>query len=191
MTEEPKELMPEKIIKRFKDERARVEFAEKDPSLSPPGNARPEPAADDEYRTLCNVLGKNILPAELLSEGRAYITRNWNRIIRDFPTGGKCCLSVMPFTDDGHLLPADQAKNGSYVRLLYIGNDKLTHYFSYYPGHYFELLPDFVRDNCTFDAPKIESPQDLFTAQKKFLDDYTAAFNKLRQFFDLDPHTTH
>jgi hypothetical protein len=191
MSELINEQMPD-ITKRFKDERARAEFSAKKPSLAPPQETNPEPITDDDYKAFCEVLGKDILSVELLSQARAYITKNWNSIIRNLPTGGRCCLSAIPFTDDGRLLTVDQIIKGGYLRLLYIsGSDKLTHHFSYYPAHYFELLPDFIRNNCTFDAPKIEKPTDLFTSQNKFLEDYTTAFNKLRQFFDLEPITAH
>lgn len=173
---------------RFCEERKLVERLRHRGETLPPAD-EVEPVSDEDFKSeqIDLIQAEDILSADTLKKIRsAILTGNWNSRMEVFPAGGKCCLATISFDENGNnLLPAQ------WLRLLYVsGSDGLTRNFAGYPnvGRYFELLPDYIRTNCTFDtpAPKEDDVGGL-RAQRKFLEDYTNAFNKLREFFELEP----
>jgi|GEM_PF-4215684 len=146
---------------------------------------------DNVYREACSYIpelmeaaGAEILSKEVLKKALQYIVRNWADVVATYPVGGTCCLAVLPASDGGNQLTADEIKKNAYMKLLYkSGVDGLTYDFSHKAGPYIELLPKFIQKNCVFEVDDMSSP----TCIKNFADNYAKVFNKLREFFGLQP----
>lgn len=130
--------------------------------------------------------GKGLLNAQMLKNARRYIVRNWSDIVQLYPDGGICCLTAIPTSPLGHTLKSEEIHKGEYMKVFYkSGVDGKTYDFASTAAPYFELLPDFIRKNCSF---KVEGMRDLNT-MGTFITQYTKAFNALRSFFGLSEIT--
>lgn len=166
----------------------KAEALGKNNGTAPAKTENPDAYAN-EYKEACSYLGEEILPADVLQRALTYIGKNWKELRAEYPEGTKCCLAVIPTSEMGFALNDAEVKNRAYLKLLHVSHiDGLTYDFAFKGGHYFELLPQYMQDNCTFTVHYEEPANALPGADtKKFKEGYTGAFNNLRNFFGLPP----
>lgn len=165
----------------FKDEVKRSK------GVLPPQEVKPLDA--DEFRESCRYLGEDILGPKHLTRLVRWLSLNRNKLKQIFPAGGKCCLAVMPTSDMGIPLSPAEAKQHRYFYPLFVsGEDGLTYEFSFTPGHFFELLPRAIQEECSFDVHYGDNNTFVSDGDfKAFQQAFVKAFHNLRKFFGLEP----
>ena len=152
-------------------------------------NEKITPLTDEEYKSACDYLGKDILSKQLLLKNLKSIKANYSKLKSIFSEDYDYALSLIPVTDMGNDLDSTAIANNQYLHLLYLDKESgLTHNFSWNPGYYFDLLPKKLQDLCRFSVEyKDKGP--LITADDyaKLYNSYLKAYNNLRKYFGLPP----
>lgn len=149
----------------------------------------PPAISQEEYRDACSYLGADILSADQLEKIMRYVDKNWKEIKASYPEGTKLCVAVIPTSEMGKELAQFEVKAHAYLKLLHVSHiNGLTYDFAFKEGRYFELLPQYMQDECSFvvhyDEPSNNLPGKDTTT---FKDAYKKAYNRLRSFFELPP----
>lgn len=144
-----------------------------------------EPVSDEEYKKAVFTLfpDKKVFVDGLLETNLHYFDSNIATLKADFPEGLKYCLTVMPCTEMGSPLPDEAVYLGRYLFLLRV-RDGVTENFAGHKSRYFDLLPDYIRENCSFEIEwngnnTLPNEEEARTFREK----YVGAFNNLKGYF--------
>jgi hypothetical protein len=91
------------------------------------------------------------------SMGRLNYLKQDSKLKMHLPEGYRCCIVVIPCSQYGFPLEADDVKNGHYVRALIVDeNDMAVMGHTFNASTLFKKLPKEMQEKCTFKIPKYE-----------------------------------
>ena len=146
------------------------------------------PMSLQEYRNLCRTYlgGKAVLTSDLLARRLDYIRQD-SKLKGHFSPGNTYCPAIIPFSNFGNVLPADEIEKGYALRTLVIDpQGKTINGFSPKPSRIFSRLPleiqqlAFGVDAYGNDDPYSVSPQE----REKIVAKYEAAFHALEKLVE-------
>jgi hypothetical protein len=128
-----------------------------------------------------------LLPESLLQERLTYLEDN-SKLKMHFPAGKKCCVTIIPCTNGGFPLTDEEIKAGAYLNQLIVDENGITiSGFSFDPSKIFQILPDRLRTELTFQIPNYQNP-DLFSILPKeraqILAEYERVYRLAQKIFD-------
>lgn len=89
--------------------------------------------------------------------GRLHYLQQDSKLKLHLPEGYRCCIVVIPCSQYGFALEADDIKNGYYVRALIVDeNDMAVSGHTQNASTLFKKLPKEIQEKCTFRIPKYE-----------------------------------
>ena len=149
--------------------------------------AKPAVIGMQDYRDVCSILGDDFLDDDFLARELLKIK---SRIMKgDFKmvfSPGTHCLAPIPFDEYGYYLAEGKISSKEYLKRLLVRPDGLTYNFAATPAYFFSLLPEEVRQHCSFNIPPYKNGLPLPDKSEVdfILSEYIRVFNNLRILFN-------
>lgn len=130
---------------------------------------------------------KTLLTDELLQKYVRFI-ENSSDLSGAFPSGYKCCLTVVPCTSGGFAFTEEDVAEGSHVLVLTINSqDMVISGFAMQPSPLFQILPLEVQQQLVFDIPEYEDNDPFgvpLDVRQKIVAEFTRVYKKAQEMFN-------